>query len=149
MSKDSKTTRGGVVSLLGRRHEGDFDIQAGSRRGLSTADKVSTYLRTPGHLLSIIRFFSKESLESVATATEIPVATLQAYEKGQKPPPLHHLVALSKHYKAELRVLLTAFGHVEKSASKTSMGLAAKFDGELTPEEKLDLKNLVKRFSIK
>lgn len=134
-----------LLSFFGRG-AGDPDIQAGSR-GLSIQNAVARYLKTPGHLLSLLRFFSKEEVEQVAEATGIAVQSLRDYEQGKKEPTLSHLATLAAHYKGDLRVLLEAFGHVSQDASPTSMGLAAQFNDELDDSEKLDLKKLVAAFA--
>jgi hypothetical protein len=124
----------------------DFDLQAGSR-GLSVQDVVGRYMKTPGHVLALLRFSTGEEISVVATATHIPDKTLTAYEKGTAAPSLHHLTLLAAHYKANLRFLLEAFGHVNQDAAPESLGMAAKFGGELTEHEKLDLKSLMNFFT--
>lgn len=123
----------------------DMDIQAGSV-GLSVVDAVKQYARSPGNVLAAIRFFADESRDNVASATGIPVAELEAYEKGEVAPTLMDLTKLAEHFNGDLRFLLEVFGHVKEGAAQESLGIAAMFSGELSDEEKLDLRNLVKAF---
>lgn len=122
-----------------------MDIQAGSV-GLSVVDSVKHYARAPGNVLAAIRFFSSESLDDVAAATGIPASVLRAYEKGEQEPSPMDLSNLADHFNGDLRFLLEVFGRVREGAQQESLGIAAMFQGELSEDEKLDLRNLVKAF---
>lgn len=124
----------------------DFDVQAGGR-GMSVSDVVSTYMKTPGHVLAVLRLSTNETTAGVAAKTGIAENVLDGYEKGHEEPTMRDLDLLAKHYKADMRFLLEAFGMVSSDASTESVGLAAQFGGRLTEHEKVDLKTLMESFS--
>ena len=145
MGDKTKRTPGKLINFSQVISE-DFDLQAGSR-GMTVAQAATTFLKSPGHFLAILRFFANEEVEDVSRGTGILAAQLRLFEKGESHPSLEQLTRLGSHFHADLRVLLDVFGHIAEDAAEESMGLAAQFAGELTDEEKLDLKHLVESFS--
>ncbi|MEQ1670517.1 MAG: helix-turn-helix transcriptional regulator [Hyphomicrobium sp.] len=131
---------------LFRRPEPDYDFQAGSL-GLSTRDTVTRYLQEPGNVLALLRAYRQQTLEQVSSGTGIPIPVLEAYESGRSAPSLPHIPRLAKQYQAELKFLLDVFGHTAANSPEESMGIAAHFEGTLSQEEKLDLRELVQAFS--
>jgi transcriptional regulator with XRE-family HTH domain len=126
----------------------DVEVQAGGL-GMSLPEMVQRYLKTPGHLLAVVRFFAEKNEEDVAKAAGISIDTLRAYEHGQRKPTMKDLPQLAKALGADLRSLLEAFGYAEPAKGEVSMGLAAQFDGEVSEQEKADLKALVSAFAKK
>jgi transcriptional regulator with XRE-family HTH domain len=128
-----------------QRREDEPEIQAGSR-GMAPADVIKTYAKQPGHTLFTLRFFAKQEQSETAKAIGLSVATLKRYENGEATPTLQDLAKIAKHFGANLKLLLTIFGHVNDDAAATSMGIAAQFDGKLSSGEKADLRALVAAF---
>ena len=126
----------------------DRDIQAGSK-GLTTEEIVERYLKHPGHVLALLRFFAKETTAHVAATTHVPEDILTQYEKGQRPPSLQHLMSLSNHYQADKGLMLSIFGHTKAGAAAETLGIAAQFQGSLSADEKLDLKRVIEAFAKK
>jgi transcriptional regulator with XRE-family HTH domain len=124
------------------------EIQAGAR-GMGLRDVVARYMRSPGHVLAMVRFFRKLSVGELAAAAGVDAAIITSYEKGESVPTLPHLHALSGALEVNLRPLLDIFGHVKHDAAETSMGIAAMFDGDLSEGEKVDLRALVAAFATK
>jgi transcriptional regulator with XRE-family HTH domain len=114
---------------------------------MAPADVIRSYAQNPGHVLATLRFFAKEEQSETAEALGISMAMLKRYEKGEVSPTLPELTKFAKHFKANLRLLLTVFGHVNDDAAQTSMGIAAQFGGKLTVRDKADLRALVAAFS--
>lgn len=137
--------RNALANLLSRGPQ-DPDLQAGSL-GLSAREVVSRYLKSPGQLLGMMRSVRGIDIEDVAKATKIDAGRLRAYEDGKQSPVPQHMVALAKFFGADLRMLMQAFGQVSDDAASDSMGIAAQFGGELTEEEKVDLRTLVGMFA--
>jgi transcriptional regulator with XRE-family HTH domain len=123
----------------------DFDlVQAGSL-GMSFAEVVQRYgTAGPGEVLTLARTELGQSLEAVADGTRIPVMALAAIEANRKRPTPQQVVALAKHLNANLRLLMEAFELVKSDApvEAESMGIAAKFDGDLDQDEKEELRAL-------
>lgn len=126
----------------------NVEIQAGGL-GVALPEMVQRYLKTPGHLLAVLRFFAEKTDEEIAQRAKVPVETLRAYERGQKKPSMKDLPALAKALEADLRSLLEVFGYAEASQGEAPMGLAAQFGGELSDQEKADLRALVSAFAKK
>lgn len=137
--------RSGLASLLGRG-SGDPDLQAGSL-GLSIQEIVRRYLKSPGQVLTMLRTVRGMKIEDVAKPTKIDPIRLQKYESGELEPTPQDMVALAKFFGADLRAFMQAFGAIRDDAPENSMGIAAQFGGELSEEERLDLKTLVKTFA--
>ena len=98
-------------------------------------------------MLAILRLYSKRSREEVSAATGLTVQMLIGYETGAQAPSLPDLTAFAHCYDCDLRFLLEAFGHVTADSTPSGLGIAADFDGELTHDEKVDLKELVRSFA--
>jgi transcriptional regulator with XRE-family HTH domain len=126
--------------LLSEPHS-DVDIQAGFG-GLSIRATVEHYFRNSGQVLYLLRVTSDLSLESVAQKVGISADKLINYEQGVEEPSARDLTRLANALGANLRPLLDAFGISLQSASEPSYGIAAQFGGELSEEEKVDLKKL-------
>lgn len=126
----------------------DFDLQAGAP-GMTPSQAATRYLKSPGHFLALLRFFRRKDAATVAKATGITVDRIKSYEKGEQTPSLKDLSAIATYYGANLRVILEVFGHVSEGAASSSMGIAAKFSGQLSDDEKVSLKELVKYYADK
>lgn len=137
--------RNALASLLGRG-SGDPDLQAGSL-GLSDQDVVRRYLKSPGQVLTMLRTVRGMKVEDVAKPTKIDSSRLRMYENGELEPTPQHMVALAKFFGADLRAFMQAFGSIRDDAAENSMGIAAQFGGELSEEERLDLRTLVEMFA--
>lgn len=68
--------------------------------------------RMIGALLRQAREEQDISLEALADASQIPLDTLQAYEVGDVPIPMHHLSVLSGHVHRNMDYFLEASGYI-------------------------------------
>lgn len=131
------------MNLRNLRREDELeDVQAGSR-GLGVAEAARRYTK-PGQVLVAIRTIKGQDLTATARGAGIQPDKLRQYESGESAPTLPELVALAKFLGADLRRVLEAFGHVKEDAAEESMGIAAKFDGQLDANEKSDLREIVR-----
>jgi transcriptional regulator with XRE-family HTH domain len=138
-------SRNALASLLSSKPS-DPDLQAGSL-GLSPQDVVGRYLKSPGQLLAILRTVRGIKIVDVAKATKIEATVLEKYESGDVEPGPQEMVALAKFFGADLRTFMQAIGSIRDDAAEDSMGIAAHFAGELSEEERLDLRALVGVFA--
>lgn len=83
------------------------DIQVGPR-GLSIGEAVRIYSKHPGEILRFLRAAVDERVEAVAEGTGIAATTLRRYEEGKGSPTLPELLTLTKHFRADTRLMLDA-----------------------------------------
>jgi transcriptional regulator with XRE-family HTH domain len=84
------------------------------------------------------------SVADLASKSGIAESKIHEYESGKAAPTLPEVVELSKALGADLRRLLEATGHVKDGAQEESMGIAAKFDGQLDASEKSHLRDIIR-----
>lgn len=138
--------RNALTNMLGSKPS-DPDLQAGSV-GLSVQDVVARYLKAPGQLIAILRTARGLEVVDVAKATKIEAKLIDRYEAGAAEPGPAEMVALAKFFSADLRMFMQAIGSIRDDAAEDSMGIAAHFAGELSEEERLDLRATVEAFSV-
>lgn len=136
-----------------------WKIETGITAPLTPGEVIARYLRFPGQVLTLVRIFNHEGIEEIfdritiereASRINIEMETLMEYEKGIKVPPYQEVPTLAKGYGIRTKILMELFGHAKpkKTEDDFDFGIAAQYSGrDLTEQEKIDLKELVKMIS--